>query len=248
MATKRGLRNWEKNLGRLSPKEAEFVTEYAKDFNGTQAFIRAFGPETSQTSARLGSHRMLHRPHVFKFVTEKVLEKRKKEALTQQRILDEMESIAFGNIKDYSVWDDDGSTLLPSSELTRAQTAAIKELKFSRPTRKAVVDADGNPVYDAQGNVVFEESGGSIDLKLHDKRPALLDLGRHSGIFLEQDGGQDRRPAIDSSIVREKILTKLTAIGSRIVLERSTTVTERVIVEDDARPTFLPPVISNDLT
>ena len=75
---------------RLSPKHRVFVTEFMKDFNATQAYIRA---GYSPNGADAGAARILTYPNI-KAAIEELLDK---QGITANRIQICVAGIAFGN-------------------------------------------------------------------------------------------------------------------------------------------------------
>jgi phage terminase small subunit len=99
--------------------------------------------------------------------TERAIEKL---AITKERILAELARIGFANMQDYVQPTAAGDVVVNVSALSRDQAAAIQEV---------IVD--------------YRTGGGEdskdvkrVRLKLHDKRAALVDLGKHLGLFVER--------------------------------------------------------------
>jgi len=93
--------------------------------------------------------------------------------ITQQRVLEELAKIGFANAGDMIELDADGKTTVDLSKLTKDQKAAIAEIQ---------IDTD-------------KKGKQRVKVKLHDKRGALMDIGKHLGMFREKieltgkDGG-----------------------------------------------------------
>ncbi len=75
-------------------------------------------------------------------------------------VIRELAKIGFANMMDYLTIDEEGQPHVDLTMLTRAQAAAIQEIR-----------------YNAQGNLKF---------KLADKRAALADIGRHFALFTDR--------------------------------------------------------------
>ncbi len=89
--------------------------------------------------------------------------------------------IGFSNMADYAKWAGEGAYFYDSDELTKEQSAAVAEVSSRKVVRRGKKDED-------------ETETVEVKLKLHDKRAALVDIGRHLGMFtdrLEHSGGQD---------------------------------------------------------
>ena len=99
--------------------------------------------------------------------TERAIDKL---AITKERILAELARIGFANMLDYVQPTAAGDVVVNVSALSRDQAAAIQEV------------------------IVDYQTGGDDDktdvkrvrLKLADKRAALVDLGKHLGLFVER--------------------------------------------------------------
>jgi phage terminase small subunit len=148
---------------RLTPKQSRFVDEYMVDFNATRAAIRAgYSAKTAQpASSRLLSKVM---------ISEEV--GRRKEELAKQvppeRIVRELARIGFANISDYMRQVGDNDLVPDLRSCTREQMAAVQEIIVEEYTEGKGENA--RPVK-------------RVRFKLHDKRAALVDLGRHVGLF-----------------------------------------------------------------
>lgn len=89
--------------------------------------------------------------------------------LTIEKVLRELEKLGFANMMDYIKIDDDGHPELDLSALTREQAAAIGEI---------TTDLITSP---RDGSVTRRTK-----FKLLDKKGALVDLGRHLGMFIDR--------------------------------------------------------------
>jgi len=137
----------------LSAQQKRFVTEYLQTPVGVDA-ARAAG--YSERSIRAIAHQLLNNPEVQAAIAEGQAKLAKRHEITVDRVLQELAAIGFANLADFLV---DGRINL--ANITRAQYAAVAEV---------TVDTVGE-------NVVRTK------LKLHDKRAALVDLGKHLGLF-----------------------------------------------------------------
>jgi phage terminase small subunit len=162
--------------GTLTAKQQCFVAEYLIDLNATQAAIRAGYSE--KTATAIGCEN-LTKPYIQAAIAVAMEQRQKRTEVTQDRIVAELAKIAFSDIRKAVAWGDgsaitdgDGNTtiangvsLVGSSKVGDEAAAAIAEICQTR---------DG------------------IKIKFHDKRAALVDLGRHLGIFtdkVEHSGG-----------------------------------------------------------
>ena len=144
-------------MAKLTEKQATFVQEYLIDLNATQAAIRA---GYSDRSAARYAVEMLNKTHVAEAIRKAMEERNQRVEISQDRILEELANIAFGDLRDLATWDDKGVKLKASSELTDEQAAAISEIAET-----------------------VTKDGGNRKIKRHDKVKALELLMRHKGML-----------------------------------------------------------------
>jgi phage terminase small subunit len=142
----------------LNPKQQRFVAEYLKDLNATQAAIRAGYSE--KTAPQIAS-RLLTNVKVASAVAEGQQVIAEKAGVTVEKVVNELASIGFANFGDYL--NAEGRISLPLGD--RAKMAAVGEY-----TTEAI------------GDQVITRT----KFKLLDKRAALVDLGKHLGMFAEK--------------------------------------------------------------
>jgi len=101
-------------------------------------------------------------------------------SITIQRIVEELAKIGFSNPLDYMKIQEDGTAYIDLKDMTRDQAAAISEIQVDEYMEGRGEDA--RPVK-------------KVKLKFHDKRAALMDIGKHLGMFshkvelVGKDGG-----------------------------------------------------------
>lgn len=142
--------------------------------SGFKAYLVVY-PKSSAAAAKTGFSRLLKKA-VFAGrlavldagVTEKVIEQ---SAVTVTRVIDELAKIGFANILDYARLTDDGEPFLDLSEVSREQAAAIASF-----TTEDFKDGRGDDARDVR----------KVTFKLHDKRAALVDIGKHLGMFKDK--------------------------------------------------------------
>ena len=161
----------------LTAKQERFVEEYLIDLNATQAAIRA---GYSERTADVQGPRLLGNVGVAEAIEQAQEERKERTGITQDRVLEELALLGFANMQDYMRVTSDGDAYLDLSELTREQAAAITEV-----TVEDFKDGRGEDARDVR----------RTKFKLADKRSALVDIGRHLGMFKDRvehtgkDGG-----------------------------------------------------------
>lgn len=173
----------------LTAKQARFVEEYLIDLNATQAAIRA---GYSEAGAFVRGSELLRNRKVFAAVQEAQNARAKRTEITQDRVLQELALIGFANMQDYMRSGPDGDPYLDFSNLTREQAAALVEV-----TVEDFKDGRGDDARDVR----------RVKFKLADKRAALVDIGKHLGMFVERrvnvNMPLDSLPANDLAILRD---------------------------------------------
>ena len=151
---------------KLTAKQALFVKEYLLDLNATQAAVRA--GYSKKNAARIAVE-LLNKTHVASAVQKAITKRNERTEISQDRILEELAHIAFGNLGDVVEWGPAGVKLKDSKLLTPEQLATICEVSET-----------------------VTVGGGSMRIKRHDKMKALELLGRHLGLFDKKDDGLDK--------------------------------------------------------
>lgn len=150
----------------MTPKQQRFIDEYLIDLNATQAAIRAgYSAKTAQEQ----SSRLLSNVMVAAEISKRQEKLADKYEVTQDRIVRELALLGFSNMADYTSATPDGLLRLDLSRLTRDQSAAIAEMTVD------TVPGNGD-----------DPAVTKARIKLADKRGALVDLGKHLGMFKEK--------------------------------------------------------------
>src|SRR4051812_25203704 len=169
----------------LTPKQKRFVAEYLIDLNGTQAVIRA---GYSKNGADVQAIRLLGNARIASELAARQAKRATKFEVTADKVVEELAKIGFCNMQDYMRVGADGDPYLDFSALSRDQAAALSEV-----TVEDFKDGRGDDARDVR----------RVKFKLADKRAALVDLGKHLGLFKERveltgkDGG---RVAVDMTL------------------------------------------------
>lgn len=162
----------------LTPKQRRFVEQYLVDLNGKQAAIRTgYSPKTAEVQAS----RLLSKAKVRAEVAKRQGKISEKLEVSAESIKAELAKIGFANMADYMRAGADGDPYLDFSKLTRDQAAALQEV-----TVEDYTEGRGEDARDVK----------RVKFKLADKRAALVDLGRHLGMFIERHEltGKDGQP------------------------------------------------------
>lgn len=167
--------------GGLTPKQARFVEEYLIDLNATQAAIRA---GYSEKTAYSQGERLLRNVEVAKGIEAAQEARSKRTEITQDMVLRELAKIGFSDIRKAVKW---GHTELRVSEGEEGDVMPYHGLAL----------IDSSEIDDDTAAAISEVSEGrdGLKVKFHDKKGALVDIGKHLGMFKDRvehsgpDGG-----------------------------------------------------------
>lgn len=155
----------------MTKKQKLFVQEYLIDLNATQAAIRA--GYSPETAGSIGAEN-LKKPEIKNAIDKAMAERSRRTGISQDRVLHELAKIGFANITD--VVDPDTAKILPNAK--EEDLACIQSIKI-KPN----------------------EWGTEREIKMYDKKSALVDLGRHLGMFkdkLEVSGLEKEKTKLDN--------------------------------------------------
>ena len=140
----------------MTKKQKRFIEEYLIDLNATQAAIRA--GYSPKTAKDIGCEN-LAKPNISDAIDKAMAERSRRTGINQDRILLELARIGLAKITD--VVDPDTGKLLPNA--SEDDLACIQSIKI-KPN----------------------EFGTEREVKLYDKKSALVDLGKHLGMFKDK--------------------------------------------------------------
>jgi phage terminase small subunit len=165
---------------RMTPRQHRFVTEYLVDFNGKQAAIRAgYGAKTAAHEAWKLLNR---RSNIAQAVEDGMKAQEARTLVSADKALQEIARIAFSDVRRLFETKDGEVKVKDLASLSAADSAAIARI---------IVTKD------------------RIDIRLHDKRAALLDLARHLGLVGKRIDSQPGLRAKDALPAREVLRRKL---------------------------------------
>lgn len=161
----------DEELGELTHRQEAFVREYVKDYNGTQAAIRAGYSEVTagQAASRLLKFRKI--ATAIRFAKQDLLDK---STVDRQWILERLMRVADTQMSDVASWGPDeiqredrngvvhvsnGVSLIPSSELTRAASYSVMEIGNTKE---------------------------GVKIKLADKNAALMNIAKLVGLVTDK--------------------------------------------------------------
>lgn len=166
----------------LTAKQRRFVEEYLVDLNATQAAIRAGYSE--KTAGQIGDEN-LKKPQIAAAVQEAQAARSARTEITQDMVLRELAKIGFADIRKVVRWSNTELQTVEGDD--GPMTVAYHGLMLT----------SADEIDDDTAAAISEISQGKegLKVKFHDKKGALVDIGRHLGMFKERvehsgpDGG-----------------------------------------------------------
>lgn len=165
---------------KLTDKQNRFCEEYIVDLNATQAAIRA--GYSKKTANRIGSEN-LSKPDIQNEIQRLKSLRSTRTQIEADSVVQELVKVAFSNIKHYLDIEDDEVYFKDLKNVTDEESAAIESVKVMKKIIKGKGEKDDDVEVQA------------IQFKLHSKVNALVQLGRHLGIF-DKDNQQRQQPFI----------------------------------------------------
>ena len=140
---------------KLTPKQKRFVDEYLVDLNATEAALRA--GYSKRTAYSIGNEN-LKKPEVQKEIQERMKDRQERTEIAQDKVLKELAHIAYDDIRNYlKFWtDEEGKIQVELKSSDEIDTRNISEIQVDN---------------------------GKFKFKLYPKDNALVQLGRHLGLF-----------------------------------------------------------------
>ena len=156
----------------LTAKQQRFFDEYLIDLNATQAATRA--GYSKKTANEQGS-RLLANIGVSAAIYRRMNERSGRLEITQDMVPRELAKIGFSDIRKVVRWGETQVRMIDGDEDGAEDMVPYHGLAL----------IDSTDVDDATAAAIAEVSQGrdGLKVKLHDKKGALVDIGRHLGMF-----------------------------------------------------------------
>lgn len=167
---------WENEL---TAKQRAFVREYLIDLNATQAAIRAGYSE--KTAGQVGAEN-LKKPEIATAISGAMDLRAKRTEITADRVMQELAKIGFADIRKAVTWQT--SLITEEDNPEGGDVAVVKNIVTNNVQLVASEDIDDDTA--AAIAEISQNTNGGLKIKLHDKRAALVDMGRHLGMFKDK--------------------------------------------------------------
>lgn len=140
----------------MTDNQIRFADEYLIDLNATRAYKVAYpNVKKDETAAQAGS-RLLRNVKVSEYIAERMQERQQRTEITQDKVLQELATIAFSKTTDYV------------------------EIVGGRVLIKDTVSLNDNQI---RAIASIKEGANGIEIKMYGKEKALELLGRHLGMW-----------------------------------------------------------------
>lgn len=168
----------------LTPKQQRFVEEYLVDLNATQAATRA--GYSAKTAYSIGDEN-LKKPEIAEAIKRAMDARSERTEITADRVLNELAKIGFSDIRKAVKWYSQANIAAVDADADTEALAGEGAIRFAVANQVELVSSDD---IDDETAAAISEIGqsatGALKVKLHDKRAALVDIGRHLGMFTDK--------------------------------------------------------------
>lgn len=162
----------------LTPKQQLFIQEYMIDLNATQAAIRA--GYSAKTAHSIGVEN-LGKPEISSALQEAMDERAARTNITQDRVLRELARIGFADMRKLLRWTGNRTVM----DLEAAEESGEVEIRHTNMVM--LYDSDELDADTAAAiSEISQTKEGALKVKLHDKQAALVNIGKHLGMFTEK--------------------------------------------------------------
>lgn len=179
----------------LTAKQQRFVKEYLVDLNATQAAVRA--GYSAKTAAEIGAEN-LRKPQIAEEVTKRQGKISERLEITQEMVVAELAKIGFSDIRKAVKWFSQSNVAFADSEMEGELEDGTVRVAVANQVELISSDDIDDQTAAAIAEVSMNAQGG-LKVKFHDKQTALVNLGKHLGMFKETvkvEGLEDLAAAI----------------------------------------------------
>lgn len=146
-------------MAKMTEAQKRFADEYLIDLNATRAYKVAYPSVSKDETARSNGSRLLTNANVKAYIDKRQQDLRNRTNITQERVINELASIAFLDTTDLVQVKGRRVTLTNTEDLTEGQRKAIASIKKGK---------------------------SGIELSTYDKLKALELIGKHLGMFKDK--------------------------------------------------------------
>lgn len=168
----------------LNVKQQAFVREYLVDLNATQAAIRA---GYSRNTARAQGHDLLTHPDISQEIASAMHERSVRTEITADMVLRELAKIGFADIRRAVRWSSaDEEPEVAEEQDPQPHGGTLRRMRARGGTQVELVPSDLLDPETAAAISEISQTPNGVKVKFHDKRGALMDIGKHLGMFIDR--------------------------------------------------------------
>lgn len=196
-----------------NPRHERFSQELAKGKTAGEAYVLAGYKENRHNAAALA-----RKQHILTRVAEILEAAGTRVEISIARVLKELGKIGFADIRNAVRWRSNTTVVGTDPDTDEPQFRSFNEVQIigsheiDDDTAAAIVE-------------VSQSKEGTLRIKLADKRAALVDIGRHLGMFVEkhEHTGADGGPIQTEDVsARNLVAERIAGIASRSPANGST--------------------------
>jgi phage terminase small subunit len=171
---------WENEL---DAKERRFVSEYLIDLDPCRAALAAgYSASMAKSKAYQWVSNSKTKPLVFAAIQNAMKARAERTEITADRVLKELGRIGFSDIRKAVKWH--SALVTEEDNPDGGDIAVVKRIVTNQVEIIASEDIDGETA--AAISEISQNTSGGLKIKFHDKRAALVDIGKHLGMFVEK--------------------------------------------------------------
>ena len=165
---------------KLQAKHEAFVQAYVSNgMNATEAYKAVYPKFGSDAAARANAARLIANDNISARVAEILAAGAERAEITVEQVLRELAKLGFSSIGKAVTWRNE----VVIEALEDGQEGEPKTALVPRVTVVATEDLD-EATLDAIAELVQTPNG--LRVKMHDKHSALVSIGKHLGMFVDQ--------------------------------------------------------------
>lgn len=162
----------------LNAKQERFISEYLVDLNATQAAIRAgYSPATAYSQGQ----RLLKHVDVMAGIQKAMDARSERTEITQDMVLRELAKIGFADMRKLLKWTGNRTAM----DIDHAEETGEIEIRAANLVTLFDSDELGDEIVGAIAEI-SQTKEGALKVKLHDKQAALVNIGKHLGMFKDR--------------------------------------------------------------
>jgi phage terminase small subunit len=173
----------------LNAKQTAFVENYLNTLNATKAAIAA---GYSAATAYSAGARLLKHVEVRTAIEAAMAKRSEKAGVTGDQVIEELRRIGFADIRKLVSWRPGVERLAPDEKTGDLRLQIVNEVELIGSDK--IDDATASAI-----SSISQGKDGELKIKFHSKETALVNLGKHLGLFRE--GDNDRNAPVTVNII-----------------------------------------------